>query len=160
MEQSAASTARDQLLAILQETFDGPQESQSYFTDPGPTSGFFGTLEALSAEEVSRPFGPSGNTIAAHAHHTCFALAASSAWIGGDRTSPNWRDSWKVAAVCSDTWDTLREELQREHEALARAIGSADLSDPEVFGEAVGVIAHAAYHLGAIRQGLVPVTSG
>lgn len=159
MQQNTSRIARDQLLAVLQEAFEGPRQSWSYFTDPGPTSGFLGTVEALSAEEVSRPFGPSGNTIAAHAYHAAFGLAVSSAWIGGDRTPPNWRDSWKLKTVDDATWAKLRDQLQREYEDLTRVIESIDLSNPEALGGAVGAIAHTAYHLGAIRQGLVPVTA-
>ena len=39
---------REQLLGVLREAFEGPAQ-WSYFADPGPEGGLFGTLARLSA---------------------------------------------------------------------------------------------------------------
>ena len=70
-----------QLLAVLAEAFNGPAQKWSYFTDHGAESGLFGTLACSTAADASRVW--SGSTIAAHANHVRFALAASAAWIAG-----------------------------------------------------------------------------
>ena len=45
--------------------------------------------------------------------------------------------------------------MGREYERLRRAVESHASSSDAAFGEAVGAIAHVAYHLGAIRQKIV-----
>src|SRR5712691_2706112 len=87
----------EQLLAVLREAFEGPQLNWSYFTDQGAESGLFGTLTSISASAASRVWA--GSTIAAHAHHTAFALDASAAWISGDRSPRDWNESWSVMVV-------------------------------------------------------------
>ncbi len=123
----------------------------------------FGTIEPLSAEEASRPSGGGGSTIAAHVHHMVFVLEASSAWIRGDRTPRDWRESWLATTVIEDEWARLQEELRRGYDELARAIEAVDVADEqalgEAIGEAIGAVAHAAYLLGAIRQKAPPANT-
>ena len=75
-----------QLLAVLAEAFDGPAQEWSYFTDRGAESGLLGTLASLTAADASHVWN--GSTIAAHANHLRFALAASAAWLGGGPRLP------------------------------------------------------------------------
>jgi hypothetical protein len=150
MDEIATESVVRQLLAVLREAFEGPQARWTYFIDNRPDSGVFATLERLSAEQASRPLGQT--TIASHAHHLAFSLAASSAWIRGERPQVDWSESWRVKTVDAGEWSVLRERMRREYQELLRAIGSKALASEEALGGAVGVIAHAAYHLGAIRQ--------
>lgn len=138
-----------QLLAVLREAFEGA-ERWSYFTNHGPEGALFGTLARLSAAEASRTVG--GTSIAAHAHHVAFGLNASSAWIRGDRTPPNWPESWRVSTVDDTGWAELQQRLRDGYRGLREAIESHGWSSLESYGGAVGAITHVAYHLGAIRQ--------
>ncbi|MGH9399562.1 MAG: hypothetical protein ACRD00_04280 [Thermoanaerobaculia bacterium] len=149
--------AIEQVVAVLAEALDGPKQSWSYFTDQGAEAGLFGTLARLSAADASRVWG--GTTIAAHAHHIQFGLAASAAWIAGDRTSRDWQESWSVSTVDDAAWKRLREQLRGAYDDLRRAIESHASSGVEAMGGAVGAVAHAAYHLGAIRQKVVAARS-
>jgi len=139
-----------QLLAVLREALEGPPEPWSYFTDNSPDAGLFGTLAPLSAAQASRPVG--GTSVAAHAHHTAWAMEATSAWIRGDRSRRNWAESWAVGTVDDAAWRRLQEDLRQRYEEMRQAIQSHALDGDEAFGGAVGAIAHIAYHLGAIRQ--------
>ena len=40
---------------LLKETYDGPKENASWYTEAKPGSGLFGTLEKISAEDASIP---------------------------------------------------------------------------------------------------------
>jgi hypothetical protein len=140
----------DQLVSVLGEAFEGPGQSWSYFADHGKESGLFGTLEKLSAADASRVAG--GSTIAAHAHHILFSLVAAAAWIRGDHGSRNWQESWSVTSVDDAQWQGLRDELRKQYSDLRRAFKSRAASSVEAMGGAIGAIAHAAYHLGAVRQ--------
>ena len=146
-----------QLLAVLAEAFDGPAQEWSYFTDHGADSGLLGTLAGLTAADASHIW--SGSTIAAHANHLRFALASSAAWIAGDRTSRDWSESWSMSVVDEKAWRRLQEEIRSGHRDLRRAIESHAASGTEAMGGALAAVAHAAYHLGAIRQKVVAARS-
>ena len=139
-----------QLLSVLDEGFEGPQNPWSYFSDKGEEAGLSATIAKLSPSEASRPLG--GTTISAHVYHVIFALSASSAWIKGERASPNWQESWSVSTVDDSTWADMLEQLRRGHKDLHQAILSHASSSVEAMGGSIGAIAHLAYHLGAIRQ--------
>ena len=141
------------LLSVLQEAVEGPSGSWTYFIDKRPDAGVVGALSTLNAAEASRPRG--GTSIAAHDHHLAFALEASTASIEGDQTPRDWKKSWLVTTVDDAAWAKLVEQLQREYQKLRQAIQSRAGSSEEAFGEAVGAIAHIAYHLGSIRQKIV-----
>jgi hypothetical protein len=147
-----------QLLAVLAEAFDGPAQKWSYFTDHGAEAGLLGTLARVTAADASRVWN--GSTIAAHANHVRFALAASAAWIAGDRNSRDWSESWRLSVVDDEAWKRLKEEIRIGHGDLRRAIESQGVSSAEAMGSAVAAVAHAAYHLGAIRQKVVAARAG
>ena len=142
-----------QLQAVLREAFEGPQQSWSYFTDSGAESGLFGTLERVSAAQASRVWA--GSTIAAHAHHVSFALVAAAEWIRGDHSPKNWPEGWSVSTVDDAAWQREQQQLRSRYEDLRRAIQSHATSGEESMGGSIGAVAHAAYHLGAIRQKIV-----
>jgi len=139
-----------QLLTVLREAFEGPPEGGSYFTDNNPDAGLFGTLSKLSAAEASEE--RCKTTVAAHAHHLVFSLEASSAWIRGDRSPRNWKESWQVGTVDADAWTQLQKQLRAGYEDLRTAIQSNARTNVDAMGGAIGAIAHMAYHLGAVRQ--------
>lgn len=150
MPEIPTGTVIAQLLAVLREALEGPPERWSYFTDNSPDAGLFGTLSSLGATDASRPVA--GTSVAAHVHHVGWAMEATSAWIRGDRSRRNWKESWSVSAVDDAAWKRLREDLRHRYEELRQTIQTHALDGEEAFGGAVGAIAHVAYHLGAIRQ--------
>ncbi len=146
------ATIVQQLRDVLREAFEGSPHSWTYFTDSGSGGGILGTIEEIDASTASRGFGASGTTIAGHVHHMAFSAEASTGWIRGDRSPRDWNESWRVRAVDAAEWDQLRERIRREYHELQAAIEDAALASEEAFGGAVGVVAHAAYHLAHIRQ--------
>ncbi|MDM7914874.1 MAG: hypothetical protein QUU85_06330 [Candidatus Eisenbacteria bacterium] len=153
MPEITMQTAIQQIFALLSECFEGPQGQGSWFLDNDPKAGWFGTLENVSAEQASRVIG--GSTIAAHAHHMLFSLEASAAWIRQERTPRKWSESWKTQTVDEAAWSALREQMRRRYRELREAIAGHAAGEEESMGGAIGALAHAAYHLGAIRQKLV-----
>ncbi len=143
----------DQLLDVLRETFEGPRDVWSYFTDNTPEAGLFGTLNTVGAAEASRMTGKT--SIAAHVRHVVFALDASTAWISGDRSVRNWKESWRADSLREPAWRELLGRLEISYRALRNAIEEHALATVESMGGALGALAHAAYHLGAIRQKIV-----
>jgi len=134
---------------LLRETFEGSPEGQpSAYLDRGV--GVFATLAGVSAEAASRHHY--GSTIAAHTEHAKFYLDRLCEYING-RTEPvNWEDSWLIETVNDDEWAALQASVRKAYENSLRCLAEdRDWSDMHI-GMAIGLVAHSAYHLGAIRQ--------
>ena len=146
----SVSEAIGQLQAVLDECFIYVNRPWTYFTDNKPDAGFVGLLNKISAVDASRKIA--GNSIASHAHHVRFSLIEAATWIRGDHSQRDWGASWKVNEVNEEQWSKIRQEISKAYEDLREAIGSHASSNVEAFGAAAAVVAHMAFHLGAIRQ--------
>ena len=134
---------------LLRETFEGSPEGQpSAYLDRG--IGMLGTLGGLTAEQASLEVG--GTTAAAHTEHAKFYLDRLCEFINGRTERVNWDDSWLIETVDESEWDTLRLAVQKSYESTLKClVGVAGWTSMQM-GMAVGLVAHTAYHLGAIRQ--------
>ncbi|HVF31138.1 MAG TPA: hypothetical protein VNA22_09210 [Pyrinomonadaceae bacterium] len=134
---------------LLRETFEGsPAGQPSAYLDRG--IGFFSTLDAVSADAASREFG--GTTIAAQTEHAKFYLDRLSEFIMGRNERVNWEDSWLIETVNAEEWDALRSTVRTAYENTLRSLAAVDDWTEDRTGMALGMIAHTAYHLGAVRQ--------
>lgn len=137
------------VLVILRETFEGSPEGQgSAYLDRG--IGVFPTIETLSAEQVSKEINDI--TIAAHTEHFKFYLDRLCEFIKG-RTEPvNWEQSWLIDEVNEEEWTHLRESVRQSYDNVLRTFAEIETWNQDNIGDAIAIIAHTAYHLGAIRQ--------
>ena len=142
------------LRRIVREAFDGPPGPWTYFTDTSAAAGIFGTIGTLGAAAASRPAGPAGSTIAGHVHHLCSSLALTTRAIRGGPAARDRSTTWSVTVVDAEQWDDLQARLRREYAALLVALETRPAWDEDTLGDAIGAIAHTAYHLGAMRQRL------
>lgn len=134
---------------LLRETFEGSPEGQpSAYLDRGV--GVFSTLSGLSAEAASKEFH--GTTIAAQTEHAKFYLDRLCEFINGRTEAVNWEDSWLIETVNDAEWDALRTSVKKAYENTLRCIASVEDWTELRTGMAIGLVAHTAYHLGAIRQ--------
>jgi hypothetical protein len=154
MPQVIASEVFESTLALLRETFEGPQGPSTYYIDNAPGTGLLGTIEKLDAKQASRAISRSGATIAGHVHHAGFHLDMTRDWIHGDRADRDWALSWAVKQVDESEWRRLRDALRRQYDELVRVVESEPAAIGESLPTTLGAIAHAAYHLGAIRQAI------
>ena len=136
------------ILYLLRETFEGSPETGSAYLDKG--IGFLNTVEKLSAPEVSREIAEM--TIAAQTEHAKFYLDRLCEFIGG-RTEPvKWEQSWLIETVNETEWNALRAGVRKSYENLLKCLADVPDWNEERVGMAMGILAHTAYHLGAIRQ--------
>lgn len=134
---------------LLRETFEGAPEGQpSAYLDRGV--GIFSTLENLSAEDASREVNSS--TIAAQTEHTKFYLDRLCEFINGKTGKINWELSWLIETVNEEEWNALRGGMRKSYEGVLRCLVETEDWDERQIGMAMGMLAHTAYHLGAIRQ--------
>jgi hypothetical protein len=157
MAELDGTVAARKALGVLREAVEGPSGPSTYFIDNKPGAGLLGALASIGAAEASRVWGDT--TVAAHAHHIAFAMADSAAIMEGSRTPPDWKESWRVTSVDDAAWKELVGRVEKEYQRLRQAIESRAYSSGDAVGEAVGAIAHVAYHLGAIRQKIVGLQS-
>ena len=138
---------------VLAEAYEGPQDPRgTWFVNNAADAGFFPTLDALSAEDASRPPHAGRSTVAAHAGHLRFSLEVSRRWVTGDRGPFDWGQSWAVREVDDAAWAELRAGIRQEYASFRRALDEAGELDFLAFAGVLGALAHAAYHLGAVKQ--------
>ena len=134
---------------LLRETFEGSPEGQpSAYLDRGV--GFFNTLDGLSAEQVSKEFGET--TIVAQTEHAKFYLDRLCEFISGRTERVNWEDSWLIETVNEHEWTALRAAIAKAYENALKCLANVTSWDAQKAGMAIGLVAHTAYHLGAVRQ--------
>lgn len=63
-----------------------------------------------------------------------------------------WSASWKLKEANAAEWDRLRSELRSEFELLCVGLRHQQEIDPQYLTGGLALAAHAAYHLGNIRQ--------
>ncbi len=136
------------ILYLLRETFEGSLETGSVYLDKGV--GVLNTLDKLSADEVSRKFG--STTIAAHSEHAKFYLDRLCEFMEGRTEKVNWEDSWLIETVNETEWNYLRQAVRKSYENTLLTFAKIEDWNEDTLGEAIGIVAHTAYHLGAIRQ--------
>jgi len=137
------------VLLILRETFEGSPEGEgSAYLDR--RAGVFNTLEKLSAEQVSLEVG--GTTIAAHTEHAKFYLDRICEFMNGRTEDIKWEQSWLIETVNETEWNHLRDGMRKSYEEALRTFAGIETWNQDNIGDAVAIVAHTAYHLGAIRQ--------
>lgn len=141
----------ENLFVLLKETFEGPPpQTPSAFLDQG--GGLFQTLDALTAADASRPPHPGAPSVAAHCAHVRFYVEVLRRYMRGSVEKADWQESWRVQTVNDAEWETLRQELRASYATLTEELRAVEHWDDNNVGGALAVIAHTAYHLGAIRQ--------
>ena len=149
MDTIAKADFLKEVLFILRETFEGSPVGQgSAYLDRG--IGVFATLETLSAADVSTEVG--GTTIVAHVEHAKFYLDRICEFINGRTEKVNWEQSWLIETVSDAEWNILREGMRKSYENVLRCFAEIETWNQDNIGDAMAIIAHTAYHLGAIRQ--------
>jgi len=150
------STLIDSILTLLTEAYAGPPNPrETWFIDNEPDAGILGLLATVTAAEASRSVdgsGQPGTTIAAHVDHLRWSVANANNAMRGEAYNPNWGESWELTNADESRWDSLRRGLRQEYETLSELLKQQqDLPGPYLNG-VLALIAHAAFHLGLIRQ--------
>ena len=142
---------RRNLAFLLEETFASPaRPGGNAYLDR--QSGWEPTLASLSAEAASRPAQPGGTTIAGHVEHARLYLEALLRFADGRPEKVDWDATWGVREVTPVAWEALKASFEETSARVVRAFEDRDTWDDHAVGAAMAVLAHSAYHLGAVRQ--------
>jgi hypothetical protein len=144
---------RKNLLSLLKETFEGPSpDSGGSYLENG--AGLFQTLDALTAEQASHALQAGVPTIAAHCAHLAYYVSVNHNYAIGREQQVDWRSSWRLQQVGDQEWEELKHRVRREYDALIETLESHAIGDDLEVGEIFPILAHTAYHLGAIRRAI------
>jgi hypothetical protein len=138
------------LLILLKETFEGP--GGSVYLDEG--AGLFQTLDALTAEAASHAPCAGGQTIAGHCAHLAYYVRVNHNYAMGREQHVDWASSWRPQQVGEAEWEELKGRVRREYAGLIETLESLQTWEEQQVGDSMAIVAHTAYHLGAIRHAL------
>jgi hypothetical protein len=141
---------RGGILTVLEEVFE---RVHGYVLDEGTS--LFETLATISAEEASRRVSPVGACLAAQVNHVRFYMDVLAEGVASGTTQKvDWAGSWAISSVTDHEWKTLIDRLRASYVETRGFIQSFENWDMQFVGGAFALVAHCAYHLGEIRQGL------
>ncbi len=144
------STFLSEVEEIIRETFEGglPGQGTQYLDHD---SGIVNTIKRISYIKASER--PNKHiSIASHISHMTFHLKVAYEWIKGDHSKRDWSKSFEPSKVNEQEWKKLIQEFDESKIQYLQAI--RNLPNEKLISDsgAFGIIAHLAYHLGAIRQ--------
>lgn len=152
------------LIDQYRETFEGEvTKGMCWITGGTPESALLGTIDALTSAEAFTPSTANGRSIAGHVEHLRFTLALTLCRLHGENPTVDWSTSFDLGEQTPDSWSKLKRDLRDAYEAVLNFLQERRLAPVEdwqpihVAGLSA-MIAHNAYHLGAIRQ-IVKVVS-
>ena len=148
------ATFQRALCKLLVEIFNGPPGEEAYILNPGDP-GLHRQLESVDASAASSRPMPGKTTIAAHVDHINYGLTLLNRWAAGEANpwaDADWNVSWKHTFVTDDEWRALRARFRHEADTWRQAVTTRTDWDDAAAAGALASAAHAAYHLGAIRQ--------
>jgi hypothetical protein len=140
------------LATVFAELVEGAPTTGGYVLNRGD-GGLLRSLDRLDAAAASH-VNAGGSSIAAHVDHVRYGLSLLNRWAAGESpwAEADWSLSWRKTSVSEAEWQQLRADIRDESRRWTVAIGRPrDVDELELNG-VIGSIAHAAYHIGAIRQ--------
>jgi hypothetical protein len=141
----------DTLMLLLDETFN---VHHGIFLNKNTS--LFETLDSIGPEVASRPVGRCATLAAQVAHVTLYLDVLESYVLGKPVGKVDWDEIWRtIGSVSPAEWDRLRRNLKQTHGRVMGTLqGLNSWDDDKVIGGTLAIVAHTAYHLGAIRQAL------
>ena len=138
-----------ELKRLLEETFE---RHHGMFTNKGTS--LLETLDKVSAEQASVPHGIEKETVAGHVFHMCFYLDVAMGSLRKTQTGDtDWDQSWVVKGVDAESWEHLKTDLRKGYHNVMGFIDAVeDWDEEDLWGRLLGILAHNAFHLGAIRE--------
>jgi hypothetical protein len=149
-----AALIRKSLQQLLVELFEGPADNGTWVLNHD-APGLLAMLETLPAEIASTPMRPDRMTIAAHVNHLRYSLSLLNRWAAGEPdpfATADWNGSWQMQQVNATAWTQLVGQLRSEIGDWIEATQQPRHWDQIALTGAFASAAHAAYHMGAIRQ--------
>jgi len=138
---------------IFDEAMTADYYEGTWFRDTEPDSSFLLTVNQLSAEQASREPLVGRNTIVGHTRHALAYVEMGIAYTKGEEPNVDWAETWSVQEMNEAEWSALRDRFKFSCDEWRNRVVTIELwDDPEWIKGVIAFVAHAAYHLGAVRQ--------
>jgi hypothetical protein len=151
-DQAVRELFRRELGECLEETFE---KVRGIYLDRGTS--LFETLAGVAAEDASRPAAEGCATIAAHVEHVRFYLDVLDELMRTEeQVKVDWREIWlNTRGVTPEEWEQQKRRLAESYRRVLATVRDYERWEGEYgISGALAILAHTAYHLGAIRQTL------
>jgi hypothetical protein len=145
---------------LFREVFEGmgTDETGTWFVEK--RDGIFHSIHALSAAEASNRVDGRISSIGAHVRHLTHYLWTFNEFVRGRNPEDDWEGSWSVQEFTDQSWQDLQSELAEEYRFTRELFARMEAFEAaEHLTSASALVAHTAYHLGAIRAILPLVVS-
>ena len=140
------------LVTLFREVFEGCPEGADGTWFVQGKEGIFDAVENVSAAQASKAVSATSPTIGAHVRHLCYYLSFLNLSARGEAADADWNGSWSKQEFTSDEWAELGSVLHKEYnDALHYLESNPVFKNQDVLTYSLAQVAHAAYHLGAIR---------
>ena len=137
------------LSLLFREAFEGLTAPEvNIFINP--ETSFFSTLGHIDAKKASAE--KNQTTIAAHSEHARFYMELLNNYLNKRFHVVDFNQSWRIKEVSEDEWDLLRENISKTYREISETFEKNEDWSLDTITVAMGILAHTAYHLGAIRQ--------
>ncbi len=133
---------------LFKETFEGSPPQGSIYLDRG--IGVFNTIGNLDANTASMLV--SGASIASQTEHLRYYLEVLNNFLQGTVQAADWSRSWAKKEVTEEEWSDIKKGLREMYEHVLKTFEKIEGWDEDKMSEAMAMVVHTAYHLGAIRQ--------
>ncbi len=148
-------------LELFRETFEGvaPGSNGTWFVQG--REAVLPSIQALTPEQASTVYPGGRATVGAHVNHLCYYLHLFNVHKRGEEEPSDWEGSWKMQTFDAKAWKDVQDRTLAEYEEATQwyrlqAESDSDFATEEKAISAIANIAHAAFHLGAIRA-LIPI---
>lgn len=139
------------LLDFFRETFEGTGGQSSHYIDGRGHGSFLEALERVNHSQASQALREEGSTIAGHTAHTLYYLQTLETFMQGGEVKPDWPGSWRTRTVNEEEWAQLKSQLRSQYEGLQQLFQSDIVWTDDPISDALSLLTHSAYHLGAVR---------
>ena len=153
------------LIDQFRETFEGEvRPGMVWIVDGPPASAIFGTIDPLSPEQAFAAPTPGGRSVAAHVAHLRYTLDLTHRRLNGENPPADWPASFELPPAAGESpaaraaaWAALCGDVRRAYQAVLDFIDARRATPPQDWpgihlAGLAAMVAHNAYHLGAIRQ--------
>lgn len=145
--------------ALFLEAAVGPEDpARTWFTDNEDGSGLLGSVRNISAGTAFAEPLVGLDSIAAHIQHAAYYIDLATKAFRGENVyaRADWKGSWVLVERNAEEWERIRQGFESSINLLNAVFkGGIDLSDSNLRKGALALVAHTAWHLGAVRQLLV-----
>lgn len=146
---------RDAIETLLQETYEGPPDPKTtWIASNVADSGILSTVKHLTPEQAwAKPHGLK-HSVAEHLAHLNFSIDVAMKYARGEEPGADWTESWDVGDIPDEArWHAMQRQLRESHLRMRMWVHADEpFEKKEALTGFLACVAHAAYHLGQIRQ--------